>query len=151
MNGVSKPGHERKFHVEAGACRCAAPWLYSLRSPSPLAVLAGVTIHMAERDRCADLAAWCRRAPATLFVRGEWLHEQGQIESLRELATLYLFRAFAMHSADYLHIGAITQDISKDCVEKHLADVREKARKICERIAVDRYGALPPMSIYDGS
>ena len=82
---------------------------------------------------------------------GEWLHKQGQIKSLRELATLYLFRAFAMHSADYLHIGDIVQNVAEDVIDKHLAEVREKARKICERIAVERYGALPPMSIYDGS
>ncbi|MCF8707814.1 NAD(P)H-dependent oxidoreductase [Rhizorhapis sp. SPR117] len=81
----------------------------------------------------------------------EWLHEQGQIQSLRELATLYLFRAFSMHSADYLHIGGIVEDLPKDIIEGHLSDVRAKAGAICERIAVERYGALPKPTIYDGS
>ena len=80
-----------------------------------------------------------------------WLHEQGQIQSLRELATLYLFRAFSMKSADYLHIGGIVEDLPDSVVEEHLATVRKKARTICSRIAVERYGAAPPLSIFDGS
>ncbi len=82
---------------------------------------------------------------------GEWLHEQGQMQSLRELATLYLFRAFAMHSADYLHIGGIVPDLPQAIIDGHLEDVREKARAICQRIAIERYGAAPPISTYDGS
>jgi NAD(P)H dehydrogenase (quinone) len=81
----------------------------------------------------------------------EWLQEQGQIQSLRELATLYLFRAFSMHSADYLHMGGVVEDMPKDIAEAHLSEVGEKARAICERIAVERYGASPKMTIYDGS
>jgi NAD(P)H dehydrogenase (quinone) len=80
-----------------------------------------------------------------------WLHKEGQIQSLRELATLYLFRAFSMKSADYLHIGGIVEDLPQLMVDAHLAEVREKARMICGRIAVERYGAAPPSSIFDGS
>lgn len=80
-----------------------------------------------------------------------WLHKQGQVQSLRELATLYLFRAFSMKSADYLHLGDIVEDLPRPVVAGHLSKVREKARVICERIAVERYGAAPPLSVFDGS
>lgn len=80
-----------------------------------------------------------------------WLHEQGQIESLHQLATLYLFRAFSMRSADYLHFGGIHEGLPANEIVEHLMQVREKARVICERIAVERFGALAPASIYDGS
>jgi len=80
-----------------------------------------------------------------------WLHEQGQVQSLRDLATRYLFRAFSMKSADYLHIGGIAEDLPRPAADQYLAQVRDKARVICERIAVERYGAAPPFSIFDGS
>lgn len=81
----------------------------------------------------------------------EWLHSQGQIQSLHELATLYLFRAFSMHSAGSIHLGGIVEGLPEKIASEHFAQVREKARKMCERIAVERYGAAPSISIYDGS
>lgn len=113
---------------------------------------AGVTPHdVQQRAAKGPLTAGHMLTITTSGAPGTWLHEQGQIQSLRELATLYLFRAFSMKSADYLHIGAIVEDLPQPIVDKHLADVREKARVICGRIAVERYGAAPPFSIFDGS
>ncbi|MGB3928561.1 MAG: NAD(P)H-dependent oxidoreductase [Sphingobium sp.] len=112
----------------------------------------GVTpLQVQHREAQGPLTAGHMLSITTSGAPSEWLQEQGQIQSLRELATLYLFRAFAMHSTDYLHLGAITQGMAKDVMDGHLAEVRRTARKVCERLAVERYGALPPTSIYDGS
>jgi len=62
----------------------------------------------------------------------------------------YLFRAFSMGSADHLHIGNTVAGMAQLVIEKHVSRVREKARVICERIAVERYGAAPRPSVFDG-
>lgn len=87
----------------------------------------------------------------TSGTREAWLDEQGQIDALREIGTRYLFRAFAMKSADYLHIGSIVEGLPQRFIDEHLMDVRERVRKVCARMAVERYGATPAPSIYDGS
>ncbi|MDR7256423.1 NAD(P)H dehydrogenase (quinone) [Sphingomonas sp. BE270] len=87
----------------------------------------------------------------TSGARDAWLDEQGQMESLRELSSRYLFRAFSMRSAHYLHIGAIVEGLAERFGDQHLSDVREKARKICAAVATERYGAAAPPTIFDGS
>lgn len=113
---------------------------------------AGVTPDQVQRRAAqGPLTAGHMFTITTSGTSEEWLHAQGQIQSLHELATLYLFRAFAMHSAGSIHIGGIVEGLDQSTAEKHLVDVRDKAQTMCQRIAVERFGALPPMSIYDGS
>jgi NAD(P)H dehydrogenase (quinone) len=113
---------------------------------------AGVTPHQVQ-DRAAQgpLTAGHMITIATSGARDAWLDEQGQLDSLRDLASRYLFRAFAMKSADYLHIGSIVEGLPKRFIDEHLFDVRERARDVCTRIAMERYGATAPPSISDGS
>jgi NAD(P)H dehydrogenase (quinone) len=113
---------------------------------------AGVTPDQVQRRAAqGPLTAGHMFTITTSGTSEEWLHAQGQIQSLHELATLYLFRAFSMHSAGSIHIGGIVEGLDHSIAETHLAQVREKAQTMCQRIAVERFGALPPMSIYDGS
>lgn len=78
-----------------------------------------------------------------------WLDEQGQVESLRELSSRYLFRAFSMKSADYLHIGSIVEGLSQKFIDRYLFDVRERARKVCARLTMERYGSTVLPSVSD--
>ena len=113
---------------------------------------AGVTpAQVQQRAAQGPLTAGHMFTVTTSGASEDWLHKQGQIQSLHELATSYLFRAFSMHSAGSLHIGAITEGMAQSAVDEHLSSVRERARAVCERIAVERYGAYPSPTIYDGS
>jgi NAD(P)H dehydrogenase (quinone) len=113
---------------------------------------AGVTYHQVQqRSAQGPLTAGHMLTITTSGAPGAWLYEQGQVESLRNLATDYLFRAFSMKSADCLHIGGIVEDLPKPLADKHLSEVRQLACEICARIAAERYGAAPPPSIFDGS
>lgn len=110
---------------------------------------AGVTPHQVQ-DR-AGQGPLTARHMVTITTSGAsdaWLDEQGQVESLRELSSRYLLRAFSMKSADYLHIGSIVEGLSQRFVDQHLFDVRERARKVCARLNMERYGstALPSVS-----
>src|SRR3546814_8357166 len=55
---------EQQFQSRRGdcACRCAAPWLYSLRSPSPQAVLAEGDDPHGGAEIASGSRAWCRRS-----------------------------------------------------------------------------------------
>lgn len=113
---------------------------------------AGVTPHQVQ-DRAGQgpLTAGHMITITTSGARDAWMDEQGQLDSLRDLSIRYLFRAFSMKSADHLHIGGIVEGLSASAIDKHLFDVRERARKVCARLAVERYGATAPPAISDGS
>lgn len=68
-----------------------------------------------------------------------WLHEQGQIGSLRNLTTRYLRNAFEMTSCAQLHLGGISEDMTERVAATHLSEVREQAKQICATLAADRY------------
>ncbi len=113
---------------------------------------AGVTPHQVQDGAGrGPLTAGHMITITTSGARDAWLDEQGQLDSLRELSSRYLFRAFSMKSADYLHIGSIVEGLPTRFIDEHLSDVRERARKICARLAVEQYGAAAPPSISDGS
>lgn len=113
---------------------------------------AGVTPHQVQdRTGRSPLTAGHMITITTSGARDAWLDEQGQMDSLRELSSRYLYRAFSMKSADYLHIGGIVEGLPKRFIDEHLFDVREQARKVCARVAMERYGAPPPPSVSDGS
>lgn len=79
-----------------------------------------------------------------------WLDEQGQMEALRQLSSRYLFRAFAMKSAQTMHIGGIDPGMSQRSADMHLHAVRERARRICAKLLAEQRGMMIP-SIGDGS
>ncbi|AMK17401.1 MULTISPECIES: NAD(P)H-dependent oxidoreductase [Sphingobium] len=81
----------------------------------------------------------------------EWLEAQGQTQALRELAGTYLFRAFAMHSTQALHIGNVVEGAPADFIEDNLARVRQRATSICARVAEELHGTPLPPQLGDGS
>ncbi|WP_157221161.1 NAD(P)H-dependent oxidoreductase [Flavisphingomonas formosensis] len=107
---------------------------------------AGVTPRqIQERDGCGLLRGSNLLSISTSGAPEAWLDEQGQQEALRDVASRYLFRAFAMKTASTLHFGGIVQDLPKRVVDEHLHTVRERTRKLCARLAVEkRDRALPP-------
>lgn len=75
----------------------------------------------------------------------DWLDAQGQTDALRALSATYLFRAFAMQSAEMMHIGDVVDGVSPEFVEDSLKRVRQRARSLCARIAQEMCGTpLPP-------
>ncbi|PHP21592.1 hypothetical protein CG471_01065 [Sphingobium sp. IP1] len=112
----------------------------------------GVTPHQVQ-DRAGQgpLTAGHMISITTSGARDAWLDEQGQMESLRQLSSRYLFRAFSMKSAHYLHIGSIVEGLTERFADQHLFDVQEKARTVCATVAAERYGAAAPPTIFDGS
>ncbi|AOH87049.1 hypothetical protein AWL63_22935 (plasmid) [Sphingomonas panacis] len=113
---------------------------------------AGVTPRQVqERTGEGPLTAGHMISITTSGARDAWLDEQGQVESLRELSSRYLFRAFSMKSAHYLHIGSIVEGLAERFADEHLYDVREKARTVCAKVAAERYGAAAQPSVFDGS
>jgi NAD(P)H dehydrogenase (quinone) len=112
----------------------------------------GVTAREIEERRGAGLLSAAHLLGITTSgAREAWLGEQGQREALRELSSRYLFRAFAMKSADTMHIGGILHDMPPSVIDTHLHDVRLRARKICARAFADRHGMPPFQTIGDGS
>lgn len=81
----------------------------------------------------------------------EWLEAQGQTEALRELAGIYLFRAFAMHSSQVLHIGDVAEGAPAAFIEDNLNRVRQLATSICARVAEELHGTPLPPQLGDGS
>jgi len=79
-----------------------------------------------------------------------WLDEQGQMDAQRELSSRYLFRAFAMKSAETMHMGGIVDGLRPRFVEHHLQEVRERTRRICDRLFAERHGSAP-LAVWDGS
>jgi NAD(P)H dehydrogenase (quinone) len=80
-----------------------------------------------------------------------WLDEQGQIDALRKLSARYLFHAFAMRSAQSMHIGGIVEGLPRASADAHLGDVGARARRICAQLASEHHGAAAPSTIWDGS
>lgn len=80
-----------------------------------------------------------------------WLDEQGQQDALRHLSGRYLFHAFAMRSAETMHIGAIASGLSPRTADMHLHAVRERARRTCAKLYAERHGMALPTGIGDGS
>jgi len=87
----------------------------------------------------------------TSGARDVWLDEQGQVESLRNLSTRYLFHAFGIKSCEHLHLGGIVEGFPKRFVDEKLQDVHERARKICATLSADRHAVSAPLSLSDGS
>jgi NAD(P)H dehydrogenase (quinone) len=112
---------------------------------------AGVTPRQVrDRTGAGPLTANHMISITTSGARNAWLEEQGQTESLRELSSRYLVRAFSMKSAHYLHFGSIVEGLAKRFADEHLCDVREKARTVCATVASERYRASAAPSIFDG-
>lgn len=87
----------------------------------------------------------------TSGAREIWLDEQGQVESLRNLSTRYLRKAFAMASCEHLHLGGVIEGLSERFADQYLYEVQERARRVCAMLASERPAGPPIVSIGDGS
>lgn len=64
-----------------------------------------------------------------------WLDEQGAWLSLQTLFDGYLARSFWMDTPDHLHFESIVEGLGKDIVRGHLAEVRMRAGRMCDRLS----------------
>lgn len=88
---------------------------------------------------------------STSGAREIWLDEQAQVESMRNIFTRYLFRAFAMASCEHLHLGGIVEGFPKRFVDQNLEDVHERTRKVYAMLSAQQHRGLMPVAIADGS
>ncbi len=75
----------------------------------------------------------------TSGTREVWLDEQAQIESLKNVLSRYLFKAFGAKSVEHLQFGGITEGFAKRFVDQNLQDVKDRARKVCASVAAERH------------
>jgi NAD(P)H dehydrogenase (quinone) len=112
----------------------------------------GVTAHQVrERQGKGPLNAAYLLCITTSGTEAAWLDEQGHLQAQRDLSSRYLFRAFAMKSAQMMHIGDIGEGLSQRVIDQHLDEVRQKARDMCAKLHAERHDIAPLATIGDGS
>ncbi|MGN6121500.1 MAG: NAD(P)H-dependent oxidoreductase [Sphingomonas oligoaromativorans] len=71
----------------------------------------------------------------TSGAREVWLDEQGQIEALRNIMSLYLYHAFGMQRAECLHLGGVVEGYNPHFAAQSLDEVRDRTRRLCGVLA----------------
>ena len=67
-----------------------------------------------------------------------WLHERGQILSLREGFDVYIERGFGMRDSDHITIDNVVPHLSPAYAAQQFERMREVARQTCARLREDR-------------
>ena len=60
-----------------------------------------------------------------------WLHEKGQVGSLREIFDAYLWQGFGMQQAEHIRIDSVVPDMNADYAAQQLDRVRATAERTC--------------------
>lgn len=69
-----------------------------------------------------------------------WLATQGQLESLISGFDRYIEHGFAMRPSQHFHFGSITSGMEPEVIERHLHEVKARARLLC--LNLDREAAV---------
>lgn len=70
-----------------------------------------------------------------------WLHEQGQVLSLREIFDVYLWRGLGMRQSEHIMIDSVIPDINPTYAAEQLERVRATAERTCAKLLSDRHAA----------
>ncbi|MFK3888822.1 NAD(P)H-dependent oxidoreductase [Sphingomonas sp. NPDC079357] len=70
-----------------------------------------------------------------------WLHEQGQVLSLRDIFDVYLWRGFGMQQSEHIMIDSVVRDMSSAYAAEQLERVRTTAERICAKLLSDWHAA----------
>lgn len=68
-----------------------------------------------------------------------WLHEQGQVLSLREIFDLYLYRGFGMSRSEHIMIDSVVPDMKDRYAAEQLERVGQVAQRTCAMLSSDRH------------
>ncbi|MDQ2878237.1 MAG: NAD(P)H-dependent oxidoreductase [Pseudomonadota bacterium] len=61
-----------------------------------------------------------------------WLATQGQLESLISGFDRYIEHGFAMQPSQHFHFGSISSGMEPEVIERHLHEVKARARLLCQ-------------------
>lgn len=64
-----------------------------------------------------------------------WLHEKGQVTSLREIIDVYLWRGFGMKQSQHVMIDSVVPNMSPAYAREQLDRVRQTATQTCAMLA----------------
>lgn len=113
---------------------------------------AGVSLHQVQEKNGGGVLGKSHLCTITTSgASADWLNAQGQTDAVRVLSSSYLFRAFAMRSAETMHIGDVVEGVSPAFVEAALERVRKRASSLCARMAEELLGIPLPPDVGDGS
>lgn len=70
-----------------------------------------------------------------------WLHEQGQVLSLKDIFDVYLWRGLGMSQADHVRTDSVVPGMNAAYATEQLERVRQAAEKACANLASGRYRA----------
>ena len=70
-----------------------------------------------------------------------WLHEKGQVGSLREIFDAYLWQGLGMTRAEHIRIDSVVPDMDADYAAEQLERVRSTAERTCAMLLSDRHSA----------
>ncbi len=68
-----------------------------------------------------------------------WLHERGQVLSLREIFDVYLWQGFGMQQSEHIMVDNVVPDMSAAYAEQQLARVRATAERLCAKLLSERH------------
>jgi NAD(P)H dehydrogenase (quinone) len=68
-----------------------------------------------------------------------WLQSQEQVQSLKAVFDVYLWRGLAMSRVEHYRLDNILPDMSSDYAEEQLQKVRDAAHHVCEMLASGHY------------
>ncbi|MCD2314721.1 NAD(P)H-dependent oxidoreductase [Sphingomonas sp. IC-11] len=68
-----------------------------------------------------------------------WLHEKGQVGSLREIFDAYLWQGFGMQQAEHIRIDSVVPDMKADYAAQQLDRVRATAERTCAMLLSARH------------
>lgn len=68
-----------------------------------------------------------------------WLDSQGQVQSLKNIFDVYLWRGLAMSRAEHYRIDSVVPDMSEDYAAEQLGKVRRAAEHACTMLASGQY------------
>lgn len=70
-----------------------------------------------------------------------WLEERGQWLALRRVFDTYLTDIFGFKACEHIHFDAIVPEMSINVGNQHRASLREKTRRICADLSLQRHSA----------
>lgn len=68
-----------------------------------------------------------------------WLHEQGQVGSLRDIFDSYLWQGFGMQQAEHIRIDSVVPDMSPAYAGEQLDRVRATVERTCAKLLSERH------------
>ncbi|MDF2494413.1 NAD(P)H-dependent oxidoreductase [Sphingomonas sp.] len=70
-----------------------------------------------------------------------WLHQKGQVGSLREIFDAYLWQGLGMQQAEHIRIDSVVPGMKAEYAAEQLERVRSTVERTCAKLLSDRHSA----------